>query len=388
MTAGSALPLVTDEAPPAALPTTAPPPAAQPTANQAGNANNNTPLLNQNAQAANPPMRRANSTNRVEERNAVQERMRAETAQTIRVQMRSQLRMAMPLIFAVMASVLVVVLVSILLTVRALWATLMYWDTPCDQPLRYYVFISWGYGSIAEKLINPKLRPYMQSRFGAEPWQMFLYACLTSVPSWIIFYWGLSMVNKCSTCQDSNPTLYACVSSFIYFQIFAATIYFCIAYVFFLLAHRLMLRLMSFNPIMSCVESVKKLPVVEESSPDLLDPEDGRPKECCICLASLAGGTTRDTVVRTPCQHFFHMECLAGWAKAHLDCPLCRHRIGEPDKPSEVNARMTAERNRPQGQAQAPVAPETGAAVQTANAATQAAQDNPDLEQQRAPATR
>mmetsp|Transcript_30830 Transcript_30830/g.70733 ORF Transcript_30830/g.70733 Transcript_30830/m.70733 type:complete len:330 (+) Transcript_30830:100-1089(+) len=286
------------------------------------------PDRSQTIDAQNPLLHRS-STTRLEGRTVVQERIRTEAAQTIRVQMRSQIRMAMPLIVLVMISVVVVVFISILLTVRAFWATMQYWDFPCDQPLRYYVIVSWGYGSLAEKLINPKMRPLLQQRFGSEPWQMFVYACVTAVPSWIIFGWGMGMVNKCHTCQDTSPILYSCIKDFIRFQIFAACIYFFIAYIFFLLAHRLMLRLMSINPVQSCVQSVEKLPQLEQSSSLLLDPDDGQVKDCCICLGALAGPSV---VVKTPCEHLFHLDCLKAWAKAHVDCPLCRAPIGEVDK--------------------------------------------------------
>ena len=52
---------------------------------------------------------------------------------------------------------------------------------------------------------------------------------------------------------------------------------------------------------------------------------------CAICLAELAGpahalpGHSVATVVlKKTCGHIFHFECLRDWARAHLECPLCR----------------------------------------------------------------
>ena len=52
---------------------------------------------------------------------------------------------------------------------------------------------------------------------------------------------------------------------------------------------------------------------------------------CAICLAELAGpahalpGHSVATVVlKKTCGHVFHVECLRDWARAHLECPLCR----------------------------------------------------------------
>jgi len=61
---------------------------------------------------------------------------------------------------------------------------------------------------------------------------------------------------------------------------------------------------------------------------------------CPICLENFRPGqqddgpistlpllTAQRDIVKTPCAHLFHRECLATWCKNHIDCPLCRQPI-------------------------------------------------------------
>lgn len=41
---------------------------------------------------------------------------------------------------------------------------------------------------------------------------------------------------------------------------------------------------------------------------------------CCICLEDME----HSVVIRMPCQHMFHKECLKQWFAHRLTCPLCR----------------------------------------------------------------
>uniref|UniRef100_A0A6T1A1F9 RING-type domain-containing protein n=1 Tax=Alexandrium monilatum TaxID=311494 RepID=A0A6T1A1F9_9DINO len=70
---------------------------------------------------------------------------------------------------------------------------------------------------------------------------------------------------------------------------------------------------------------LESLQVVEYSAElfaDANDPADNRPqRECCFCLEEYDGSTP---IVRTPCQHFMHRECLARWLQTSHFCPICR----------------------------------------------------------------
>jgi hypothetical protein len=43
--------------------------------------------------------------------------------------------------------------------------------------------------------------------------------------------------------------------------------------------------------------------------------------QCPICLVEMEVGVE---VVRTPCGHLFHTECLRRWSRENMTCPVCR----------------------------------------------------------------
>lgn len=50
---------------------------------------------------------------------------------------------------------------------------------------------------------------------------------------------------------------------------------------------------------------------------------DDYPRECCICMESLA----QKTVVETTCKHVFHKQCCREWLRQARSCPVCRTDI-------------------------------------------------------------
>ena len=48
--------------------------------------------------------------------------------------------------------------------------------------------------------------------------------------------------------------------------------------------------------------------------------ELGENTECSICLDELR----HRRVVRTPCNHFYHYECIIEWMGVQMSCPICR----------------------------------------------------------------
>lgn len=45
-------------------------------------------------------------------------------------------------------------------------------------------------------------------------------------------------------------------------------------------------------------------------------------KQCSICLSII-----KNTIVITPCFHYFHKNCLSEWLSYNYSCPMCRHHI-------------------------------------------------------------
>lgn len=57
-------------------------------------------------------------------------------------------------------------------------------------------------------------------------------------------------------------------------------------------------------------------------------------KDCSICQEAFAVG---DQVLKLPCRHLFHSDCVRCWLEAKTTCPLCRNRL--PDASEEEASR-------------------------------------------------
>lgn len=51
-----------------------------------------------------------------------------------------------------------------------------------------------------------------------------------------------------------------------------------------------------------------------------------RPDElCAVCLEKVRG--KKKKVMRLPCSHKYHSDCVLPWLAAHPDCPCCRTAV-------------------------------------------------------------
>lgn len=53
------------------------------------------------------------------------------------------------------------------------------------------------------------------------------------------------------------------------------------------------------------------------------DEEEEEP-HCSICLGEYEDG---DTLMKLPCKHIYHDECIGGWTLNHVRCPLCNYDL-------------------------------------------------------------
>ncbi|GLD92316.1 hypothetical protein PINS_up000849 [Pythium insidiosum] len=68
---------------------------------------------------------------------------------------------------------------------------------------------------------------------------------------------------------------------------------------------------------------------LQDVDPDSLAPEDDSGYKCCICMTDdettgvvhLLG---EDKLVKLPCAHHFHEDCILDWFNTSMTCPLCR----------------------------------------------------------------
>lgn len=240
--------------------------------------------------------------------------------------------------------VIVLLLVSVFLWVLAALAAVNDFadEKPCDQPLRWYLIVGFLWSQLSQgfaqngfqSLSGPDGRGVFTSRYWA-------FALLTSLPGWALLGWGVYMLVAAKTCPKTNPQLYFPTQRYIICQIVLTVAFLVVAIVCAFGLRRLLLLVNTLIEKPGCVEAVRKLPKVEPGSKELIDSADGEYKACIICLEELSEAALKrqssmlasapSAVVRTPCGHYFHEDCLATWSKNHVDCPLCRTDIGEPD---------------------------------------------------------
>ncbi|KAH0681680.1 hypothetical protein KY285_021943 [Solanum tuberosum] len=83
--------------------------------------------------------------------------------------------------------------------------------------------------------------------------------------------------------------------------------------------------------ILSALEessSVDGMVPASESSIEFLEPMEAHERnsndECSVCLDELGEETD---VLRLPCSHLFHAECITKWLQNSHYCPLCRFQM-------------------------------------------------------------
>lgn len=256
--------------------------------------------------------------------NEVQERLRVEATDAFTRNLKW-------IILSVIVCVLLII-TGLVIFISAFLALAHHWDKPCDQPgLKYYLLVNlvWSQvpGNIQKCFIGDSYS--VQFRLGV--------AVATMIPSWFIIGWGFHMVHSAETCPETNPGLFYPTRRYVYFHVVMSVLGLLISLTFAFGAWRLYLHVMGLLEGVGCEAAVRKLPKVPSDAKELIG-DDGEAVGCPICMDSFKG-----EAVRTPCSHYFHEECLATWCKNHLDCPLCRQPVGDPDEPDEAGQAKPAE---------------------------------------------
>lgn len=226
----------------------------------------------------------------------------------------------------------VLVFISLGVMLWAAYAAYMYHDRPCDQPyLKFYVVVALAWGLIGPAIHSKLLLPIVQRFFESSPIALGLISLWTSIPTYSILAWGFYMIINSKTCHETNPGLFYPTRNYMIVQCVVSVFGITFALGSIICARYALLMLSRLNEGPGCKEAVAKLPNVPKDSMDLVDPEDGTIVNCLICWDALDAG---EAVVRCPCDHMFHVDCLTTWAQSHSSCPTCRAEIGPPDEES------------------------------------------------------
>jgi len=242
---------------------------------------------------------------------------------------------------------LAVLVTMFVLFYLALMAALFHHSKPCDQPLKWYLLVVLLWGQVPGCLTEAVAR---RCDIYDGDVKKLLLSFIFSLPGWGLLGWGVYMIRQTKTCPKTNPSLFYPTEHYIIGQVFMAFFMFVIGIMAALGLRRFLLLLSGLIVKPGCQAAVYTLPKIEPGSIELVDDADGEVKACSVCLeelseqgnlkrqnSSLQGGKT-SVIVRTLCSHYFHEDCLANWCKNHVDCPLCREPVGEPDPAGEPEA--------------------------------------------------
>jgi len=215
-------------------------------------------------------------------------------------------------------------LIMLVLWCRAAFAALIFYGKPCDQPLKFYLLVAIIWSQIT-RVTQLKVAEWS---FKART----ILTCVLIFLGWCVIGWGVYMISAAKTCQETNAALFFPTQQYIYGQAIFTPVFLAIVVVSAMSLRPFVLRIARLLERPGCEEAVHELPKVAIGSPELIA-EDGEVIACSICMAALTGDS--DPPVRTPCNHYYHEDCLAQWCTNHTTCPLCRKEIAPPESALE-----------------------------------------------------
>lgn len=229
--------------------------------------------------------------------------------------------------YIVCLAIFLVVIVITMITcgILALIAVINHHDKPCDVPLKYYLLVTFLIsqvpGYVREALVDPSWS------VGAQVTLQLVLA----IPGLSVMGWGFWMVTTAKTCPKTNPDLFYPTRNYIFVQAFFITIILSCSLLGALGGRAILRYVNRLKQGPGCAVAVRNdLEKIEPGDKRLLA-EDGQVMGCPICMSKLSGSEKHGVIVGTPCNHYFHQECLEEWCQNHMSCPMCRQPIGKPD---------------------------------------------------------
>lgn len=77
----------------------------------------------------------------------------------------------------------------------------------------------------------------------------------------------------------------------------------------------------------SCLKKLSPSKLLEGGSSGLLASFDGDEQECPSCSICLCEYERGEKLIRLPCDHLYHEQCLNSWTENHVRCPLCNYDL-------------------------------------------------------------
>lgn len=228
-------------------------------------------------------------------------------------------------LIAAMGLLFVLSILCIIIFISAIVADVNYSNVPCDQPLKHYLPVVFLWAYVPQQILKA-----LKDRM--TPLHLMWAGLFLGIPGYGLCGWGIYMVNTAETCQHTNPGLFYPTRRYIYMQAVTSVITVVMTFIWIKFFPRLLAILAKLHATPGCEDAVHSFPKIEAGAAELTNSDDGKVKACSICLMDLEGA------VQTPCNHYFHEDCLATWCKNHQSCPLCREVLGEADATAGVEA--------------------------------------------------
>lgn len=213
---------------------------------------------------------------------------------------------------------------SISLTLFACWVEvkswlvlITYWSEPCDRALSSWLLLRnmllWAPRFYGED--DPRQQRF--SRF------VTAFAAI-----WLLF--GLCYSSQAVTCPKTNPELFNWVRFVVFYNIGLIALSISINLIILSVVVFIQIAITRGwmrNPNAAKEGTLENLETVEYDSalfaPTGLqsDRSDAALGECCCCMEAFGPD---QPIAKTPCDHYFHRNCLAQWLALAKTCPLCR----------------------------------------------------------------
>ena len=89
--------------------------------------------------------------------------------------------------------------------------------------------------------------------------------------------------------------------------------------------------------------AINQLPTIAVTPQDLQDPSN---RTCVVCLDDKIH-PLGSRVIRLPCAHIFHPDCVLPWLRSNCTCPICRYELQTDNDLYEIGRRQRMQSRKP-----------------------------------------